>query len=137
MKEQKLIYVNIIGKNSEDEYMYEFYFTDDPEVAWGTDWDIKPAVICNLGVPQKQTYDMIKTFKSEFVLSVAQKNSCFSMLDCKDGIIPVAWENIDGYEEYPENGRLIFPFGISLTEVENKLSIRDICFDGNNNEISF
>ena len=56
---------------------------------------------------------------------VAQNNEQFSMWDATDGVIPLAWENIDGLEEYPEN-RLIFPFGIKLSEVNDKLYERDI-----------
>jgi hypothetical protein len=47
------------------------------------------------------------------------------MWDATDGIVALAWENIDGLEEYPEP-RLVFPFGISLTAVNDKLYERDI-----------
>lgn len=129
-----LIYVNIIGKNSENEYMYEFYFSEEPDMAWGTDWDIKPAAICNLEVPQKQTYDIVKTLRTEYIFNVAQKNSCFSYQDCKDGILPVAWENIDNLEEYPEDGRFVFPFGCEIFDVEQALSKRDLLFENSNSD---
>lgn len=131
---QSLIYVNIVGKNAEDEYVYEFYFSDDPEMAWGVDWDIKPATICNLAVPQKQTYDIIKTLKTEMVLTVAQKNSCFSMQDCKDGILPIAWEDIDGYDEYPEEGRIVLPFAINMDDIDEIFSKRNLNFEGENKD---
>jgi hypothetical protein len=134
---QSLIYVNIIGKNAEDEYVYEFYFSDEPEMAWGVDWDIKPAAICNLSVPQKMNYDVIKILKTNITLSVAQKNSCFSMQDCKDGIIPIAWENIDGYDEYPEEGRIVLAFGVELKNVEQMLNKRSLMFEGATNSETF
>lgn len=127
-----LIYVNIIGKNSEDAYMYEFYFSEDTETAWAIDWDVKPAVICNLGVPESTVYDTVKILKTKYILNVAQRNSCFSFQDCKDGIIPVAWENIDDAEEYPEDGRLIFPFGFEIEYVEQTLARRNLSFEGDN-----
>lgn len=128
----KLVYVNIIGKNSINQYIYEFYFTDDSKIEnfWLIDADIKPAVICNLTVPEKTVYDAVKILKTEYLLNVAQRNSCFSFQDCKDGIIPVAWENIDDAEEYPEDGRLIFPFGFEIEYVEQTLNRRELTFEG-------
>lgn len=125
-----LIYVNTIGKNSDNEYVYEFYFSESAETAWGADWEVRPCVVCNLGIPQKLVYDEIKILKTNILLDLAQKNSCFSFLDCKDGIIPVAWENIDDADEYPEDGRLVFPFGADIYKIEELLNKRAICFDG-------
>jgi len=127
---QSLIFVNLIGKNAEDEFVYEFYFSDEAEMAWGIDWEIKPSSICNLSVPKKMNYDIIKTLKTEISLCVAQKNSCFSMQDCKDGIVPIVWENIDGYDEYPDEGRIVFPFASTIEDVEEMLSKRNLLFDG-------
>lgn len=131
-----LIYVNTIGKNSDSEYVYEFYFSENVETAWGCDWEVKPCVICNLEVPQKLVYDEIKILKTNTILDLAQKNSCFSYLDCKDGILPVAWENIDDADEYPEDGRFIFPFGFEIQYVEQTLARRGLTFEGSmiNNE---
>ena len=134
---QSLIYVNIIGKNSEDEFVYEFYFSDEPDIAWGVDWDVRPASICNLSVPQKANYTMIKTLVTNIVLSVAQKNSCFSMQDCRDGVIPVAWEDIDGYDEYPEDGRIVLPFGIEFNDVEAVLASMNLVFNKEKDEFEF
>lgn len=124
-----LIYVNTLGKNSEKEYVYEFYFSDEPEMTWAIDWDIKPSYICNLEPPEKRNYNLIKLVKCEIILNTAQKNSCFSMQDCKDNIIPIAWENIDEYEEYPEDGRIVFKFGIDINDVENILKKRNILLE--------
>jgi hypothetical protein len=43
-----------------------------------------------------------------------------------DGIVAVAHENIDGLDEYPENGRLVFMFGESLDDIEKKLAKKNI-----------
>lgn len=128
---QNLIYVNIVGKNSDNEFVYEFYFSNDIDMVWDVDWDVKPAVICNLSVPQKVNYNTVKLLKTDILLNVAQKNSCFSMQDCRDGIIPVAWEDIDGYDEYPD-GRIVLRFGMELSDVEDKLSLRSLIFDTEN-----
>ena len=56
-------------------------------------------------------------------LDLVQNNCCFSMSDCYDGILALAWQNIDELDEYPEEtGRLFFMFGETLDEVENKLA---------------
>lgn len=124
-----LVYVNKLGINVDQEYMYEFYFSSDPEFFWITDADIKPASICNLTVPDKSTYDYVQVLKTDIDLNVAQKNNCFSYQDCKDMVVPVAWENIDEYEENPESGRIVFPFGIGLGDVESILYNRGLNFE--------
>ena len=62
-------------------------------------------------------------------LTLAQNQSCFSMQDCIDGIIPVAWEDIRNYEESPEEGRLIFKYGTNIDDLEYELSIRGLNFE--------
>lgn len=128
---QSIIFVNKLGKNSEDTYTYEFYFSEEPEMVWGQFWDNKPASINNITTIEKQNYDFVKILKTKINFDLAQKNSCFSMQDMKDLIIPVAWENIDGYEEYPENGRLVFQYGTAQADVELNLAKRDLAFDKN------
>ena len=122
----KLIFVHPLSKNSNDDYVYELFFTDDIEVVWGNDWEYKPALNCNIQVPDKSIYNEIKIIKTKMLLDVAQQNSCFSMQDCMDGIIPIAWENLDECDEYPEEGRVVLPFGICKENVEKILSIRNI-----------
>ena len=51
---------------------------------------------------------------------------CFSMQDCMDGIVALAFENMDNYDSYPDDGRLFFMFGESLDEVERKLAMKNI-----------
>jgi hypothetical protein len=126
---QSLIFVNKLGKNSEDTYTYEFYFSEEPEMVWGEGWDYKTASLNNIETIEKQNYDFVKILKTKITFDLSQRNSCFSMQDMKDGIIPVAWENIDGYEEYPEDGRIVFPFGVPQTDVELTLSRRDLVFE--------
>lgn len=59
-------------------------------------------------------------------LDLIQNNCCFSISDCYDGIVSMAWENMDEYEEYPEDGRLFFNFGETLSKVERKLAMKNI-----------
>jgi hypothetical protein len=119
-----LIYVHEIGFDHEDKYFYEFIFSDSVDNIDAEGWDSYPAS----GNPTSPSGDIVKQVGKIEInsnLIVAQNNEQFSMWDSTDGVIPLAWENIDGLEEYPTN-RLVFPFGISLTEVNNKLYERDI-----------
>ena len=128
MEDEYLVYANSLGKNSENKYVYEFYF-GGAEFFWVTDAEIKPASICNLGVPDEEVYSMVKILKCNIKFDLAKNNPCFSYQDCISNIIPVAWESLEGYEEYPENGRVVLPFGLSLEDVEKKLSVRDLAFE--------
>ena len=51
-------------------------------------------------------------------------------LENVDGVIALAYENIDGYDSYPEK-RLCFHFGNTLTEVEEKLYEKDLILNYN------
>lgn len=123
-----LVYVNVVGKTSKNEIEYEFYFSEDPDMYWMIDADVKPASICNFGVPDKSVFDETRTLKTSITLSVAQKNSSFSFQDCKDRIIPVAWECIDEYDEYPDN-RIVLPFATPINEVEMLLLSSGLQFE--------
>lgn len=132
MSDLRLIFVNSLGKNSDGYNSYEFYFTDadllDIDLVWMDDFEVKPASICDFSVPESSIFHDIKKLNTNITFCLAQKNSCFSMQDCKDGIIPVAFESLDDVDEYPENGRVVFKFGESIYNVELALSKRDISF---------
>ena len=73
-----------------------------------------------------EMYEYVKELKTEIILDLAQDNSCFSMQDCRDNIIALAYENIDDYEEYPDEGRIVIHFGESIDEVEKMLAKRNL-----------
>jgi hypothetical protein len=127
MKEgYKLVYINKIGINSDNNFMFELLFSNDIESVWGVDWEITPARNCGINLPDESTYDLILKMDTSLKLDLAQENSCFSMQDSIDGIIPLAWENIDEYETYPDDGRLILRFGETYNDVEKKLKNKNI-----------
>ena len=51
------------------------------------------------------------------------------MQDALDGIVAIAWENLNNYDAYPEDGRLYFMFGESYDTVESKLAIKHILIE--------
>jgi hypothetical protein len=120
----KLVFINTVGKDWEGLTIYEFIFSKNIEDIDGTDWDMLPAS----GLPKPPSKDFISgviTIKTDVVIETVQNSSLFSMWDSIDGVIALGWENIDEYETYPEN-RLVFKFGDSIVDVEEKLFMRDL-----------
>ena len=54
----------------------------------------------------------------------------FAMWDAVDGIVAMSWENMEGYDEYPEK-RLFFSFGEDIESVNDKLYEKDIVLNYN------
>lgn len=124
MKDLFLIYVNKVGKNYKGEYLYEFIFSDTTDNVDGEDWDVFPAS----GRPEPPNDHLIKKvgkIESELKLDVIQNSDTFAVWDAVDGVIALAWENINAYDSYPEK-RLCFKFGETIKDVEDKLYEKDI-----------
>jgi hypothetical protein len=47
------------------------------------------------------------------------------MWDAVDGVVALAWENMEGYDDYPEKW-LFFSFGEDIESVNDKLYERDM-----------
>ena len=121
-----LCFIRLVGEENDGLYRYEFIFTDNVDEVWGEDFEIKPAcLVNNIMVSEEYIYE-IHVVKSKIKLDTIQESCCFSVSDSYDGIISIAWENLDEYDEYPEDGRLFFKFGETIEEVENKLAIKNI-----------
>lgn len=123
----KLGFIRLIGEETDGYYRYEFIFTDSIDEFWGENFEQKPCGLVNDLTPSEEYLTEIHTVKMKIKLDLIQDNCCFGFQDCADGIIALAWENIDGYDEYPEErGRLFFRFGETFNEVENKLAMKNI-----------
>jgi hypothetical protein len=124
-----LIYINKVGKDWEGNYMYEFLFSDTIEGIDGEDWDSVPAS----GRPEPPHSEFVKSvgkLNTDLVFSLVQESDTFAVWDAVDGVIALCWENIDGYDEYPEV-RLHFSFGMSKEEVDDRLYERDLVLEYN------
>jgi hypothetical protein len=119
-----LVYVNMIGKNYEGNYLYEFIFSDTTKNIDGNEWDTFPAS----GRPEAPHDEFIKKvgrLESSLKLDVVQNSDTFAVWDAVDGVIALAWENINAYDAYPDK-RLCFRFGDSLQIVSDKLYEKDL-----------
>lgn len=117
-----LCFIKKVGEDIDGNNIYELLFTEDIETFFGENFEYKPCCLCNELIPFEDTYSVVKTIKIKMKLDLIQESCCFSFGDCQDGIVAIAYENIDDYEEYPENGRLIFHYGESYNDIEKKLA---------------
>lgn len=125
-EETRLCFIRLIGEENDGYYRYEFIFTDNIDEVWGEDFNVKPACLVNNLMVDEKYISEIHIVKMKIKLDLIQDNCCFSISDCYDGIIALAWQNLDQEEEYPEDGRIFFRFGETLEEVENKLAMKNV-----------
>ena len=116
-----LIYVHPIGLNHKGFNMFEFIFSDTMEDIDGEDWDSVPAA-GNPRPPREHIKSVGKLTTNEIKMDFIQDSDTFAVWDAIDGIVALAWQNIDDYDEYPEPGnRLVFRFGDKIEQVEEIL----------------
>jgi hypothetical protein len=121
-----LCFIRLIGEENDGYYRYEFIFTNNIDEFWCENGEYKPCCLVNDLQPMDEYITEIHIVKMKIKLDLIQNNCCFGFQDCTDGIIALAWENMDGYDEYPSDGRIFFRFGESFEEVESKLAIKNI-----------
>jgi len=129
MNKMYLIYVNRVGKDYKGNFIYEFIFSDTTKDIDGEEWDTFPAS----GRPMPPHENFIKKvgrLESELKLDVVQNSDTFAVWDAVDGVIALAWENINAYDSYPEK-RICFKFGETIKTVEEKLYEKDLILNYN------
>lgn len=129
-KDLLLIFINKVGKDYTGNYIYEFLFSNTIIDIDGEAWDSLPAS----GRPEPPHVEFIKSvgrLESELVLDVIQDSDTFAVWDALDGIISLAWENINDYDVYPDK-RMSFKFGETKEEVESKLYEKDLILEYKN-----
>lgn len=131
-----LIYINELGPNFRGDNIYEFIFSDVDDV-YGEDWDVEPAS----GRPSPPKIDFIKKVgilkNSDIQLDLVQNSDFFCVYDAVDGVISLGWEKSDSDEIIIfKKKRLVFQFGESIENVENKLYERDVVLNWEKNLVS-
>ena len=122
----KLVYINKVGQNWKGDYIYEFLFSDMPDLKDidGEGWESYPSS-GNPEPPQGKFIKKTGGLVTKMKLNMVQESDSFAMWDAIDGIIALAWENLDGYDEYPDS-RLFFAFGENIKSIESKLYEKDL-----------
>ena len=128
MDELFLIYIVEVGKDWKGTARYEFLFSDTTKDIDGDEWDAIPAS----GRPESPHEHLVKKvgilISDEKRFNLIQNSDTFSVWDAIDGVVAMAWENMDDYEEYPES-RIAFHFGDTIKEVEGKLYEHDLTLE--------
>jgi hypothetical protein len=125
-EKEYLCFINKIGDDMDGNFTYEFLFTEDPDTFWGEDFDVKPCGLCNNILPKEDGCNLNIPIVTHLKLDLVQNNCCYSYQDCMDDIVAIASENMDDYDEYPIDGRLVLHYGETLQEVSDKLSNKGI-----------
>jgi hypothetical protein len=124
----KVVFILYVGKNSDGLNIYHFLLSENCDDTFAEGWAEKPS--CNEKIEnlmiEDSMFEYVKELRTEIKLDLAQNCCCTSMQDCRDGIIPLAYENLDEAEEYPEEGRIVIHFGDFVDDVAKKLARRDI-----------
>ena len=124
----KVVFILYIGCDSDGFNIYHFLLSENTEDTFSDGWSEKPS--CNEKLETlmiaDNMYDYIKEVKTYIKLDLAQNNCCYSMQDCRDQIIALAYENLDDAEEYPEPCRIVIHFGDKIDDVESMFAKRDI-----------
>ena len=129
-----LVYINKVGQNWKGDFIYEFLFSDTIKDIDGEGWDSYPSS----GNPEPPEEKFIKksgSLKTSIKLDLVQESDSFAVWDAVDGIVALGWENMEGYDEYPEK-RLFFTIGEEISSVEDKLYEKDLVLNYNNEIIN-
>lgn len=121
----KVIYIVRVGEDTEGNNIFHFLCSKDIDTVWNEEWGEKPACNCKYLQPDEMFYDTVLELKSNIDFILGQESCCCSYQDVCDGCIAMAYENIDGYEEYPPF-RLIFKYGETVEHIEAELEKREL-----------
>ena len=126
MQDLYLIYINRMSADYKGKLNYEFIFCEKDKLKGvdGSEWDQVPAS----GRPKPPNDIFIKevaVLKTKMRFDVVQDSDSFAMWDAVDGVVALAWENMNDYEKYPED-RMIFRYGDSLQEVTDRLYNKEL-----------
>lgn len=115
IEDLKIVFINKKGLNHDGLYEYDLIYSQSPSMVWGEDFAEQVPSTCAIEdlLPFRETYDLIRTGVSPFNIKLAQENSCFSMQDCVDGIIALAWI----YDE-DDNRYHTLSYGSSIQDAE-------------------
>lgn len=110
-----LAFVRKIGNAINGDNIYEFMFTTVPDVVWGDNFNIIPAGIIPNLMPELNSLSKKGRVITDIDFKLACESTCFSMMDCIDGIIALCFTEAGIENEFH------FDFGEEFNNVINKL----------------
>lgn len=111
-----LAFVDYMGTTIDGRHRYRFDFSQAPEIVWGEEWNSTPAGIIPNIQPDANCLSICGEVVCDTRFILAKENTCFSMQDCIDGIIPLLFSDIT------ESNIIMLPFGTPKSEVDEILS---------------
>lgn len=121
--EEYLAFVDYIGNNLDGKYVYRFDFTTDTDTVWGDYFNITPTIIVPDLQPENNTISKSAKVNFDKKLNIAKKNGCFSMQDCFDGIVSLAFTELTEDDTiYYKDEPLRFDFGEPYEQVMDKVN---------------
>lgn len=119
--EEYLAFVDYIGRTIDGDYIYRFDFTVDTDSVWGEFFNIAPSALIPDLQPDMNSLSKTAKVSLPIEMQLAKKNTCFSMQDCIDGIIPLAFSEISENGIEYNDAPLFFKFGEEYEKIKNKL----------------
>jgi len=114
--EHFLAFVDYVGKSVDGKNIYRFDFTRATDVVWGDQWNATPAAIIPELEPDVNCLSISGQVLTKHKYLLAKDNTCFSMQDCIDGILPLLFD-----EPYSDE-LMVLPFGMDMQSVIDTLS---------------
>jgi hypothetical protein len=118
-----LSFVRKIGETINRQNIYEFMFSTNPDIVWGDNFNIVPAGIIPNLIPEKNCLSKKGRVITDIDLYLACQSTCFSMMDCIDGIIALCFTEAGIENEFN------FKFGEKFDDVINKLNKYNLCLE--------
>lgn len=118
-----LAFVRKIGETINRQNIYEFMFSTNPDIVWGDNFNIVPAGIIPDLIPEKNCLSKKGRVITDIDLYLACQSTCFSMMDCIDGIIALCFTEAGIENEFN------FKFGEKFDDVINKLNKYNLCLE--------
>lgn len=110
-----IVFIENIGDDNEGKYFYRLLFSVDPDIVWGNNFNITPAGIIPDLEPDPATISKEYLLTTNIKLGTAVESTWFSLQDCIDGIISLAFTT--------EGDKIInIPFGMEFEKVEEYAS---------------
>lgn len=123
-------FIDYIGTNDKGLPIYRFDFTYDKDAVWGEQFNVAPAGMMPKLDPDKNT--LSHSGKAVFPkrIDLARENMCYSMQDCFDGIIALAFTKMDDNDDLilSDGKPFVIRYGETLDEVKIKLKSIDVDF---------
>ncbi|MFW6219652.1 MAG: hypothetical protein ACOC33_02285 [bacterium] len=138
-KEEKLqlIFVLKVGENHKREGIYEFMFSSNIDELDIDDWEWNEKPAKDFAqIPEEGYYDkVLRVETSKVKFHVLHESEHFAYIDGYDNVIALAWESLEEEEIdsdnlnpvlYDDAKRMVFHYGNTLKDVEDKFYARDI-----------